>query len=304
MGYNIFMKTLFIYNPNAGKMQIKNELYDILNIFSKANYDLTVVPTKAKDEATNYIKKNVDKFELVICSGGDGTLNEVVNGMLTSNCEILPPLGYIPAGSTNDYASSLKIPFDMKKAAKLITSGLPTPYDMCKFNNRYFVYIAAFGAFTEVSYSTPQDIKNIIGHLAYVLEGIKSLTNIKAYSLKIKSQELSIEGNFIYGMVSNTYSVGGIYKLNKKIVKLDDGLFEVTLIRQPYDPIQLGEISGYLLGTQKQTEMVISFKTNKLTIETEENIPWTLDGEYGGNPKKITISNINKCINIISKVSN
>lgn len=295
------MKTLFIYNPNAGMMQIKNYLYDILNVFSKANYDLTVLPTKATQEAIKHVRKNCDRFDLIICSGGDGTLNEVVNGMMASKREILPLLGYIPAGSTNDFANSLKLPNDMVKAAKLITIGSPYKYDIGKFNSRYFVYVAAFGAFSEVSYATPQDMKNAIGHLAYIVEGIKSLANIKSYKVKFKTEELSVEGNFIYGMISNTYSVGGIYKLDKKSVKFDDGQFEVLLIREPKDPIELGEISGFILGNRKHTDMVISFKTSHIKIETDDNVPWTLDGEYGGNPNKINISVINNAIQIINR---
>ena len=295
------MKTLFVYNPNAGMMQIKNHLYDILNTFAKADFDLTVVPTKASGEATKCVKKNCGNYDLVICSGGDGTLNEVVNGLLTSNSEKLPILGYIPAGSTNDYATSLKIPKDMKKAAELITKCQPIAYDMGKFNSKYFIYVAAFGAFTSVTYSTPQETKNMIGHLAYIFEGIKSLTSIKSYKLKISSEDIKIEGKFIFGMISNTYSVGGIYKFDRKTVKLDDGQLEVMLVREPKNPIELAEINSYLVNSKTRTDMVISFKTDKITISTDDDMPWTLDGEYGGNPKKITITNINKAVKIISK---
>ena len=295
------MKTLFIYNPNAGQKQIKNYLYNILNIFAKADYDMTVFPTRKQGETIDYLKKNAKDYDLIICSGGDGTLNEAINGLMNAKLEDTPTLGYIPAGSTNDYANSIKIPKNMEKAAQLITEGSPTLYDVGKFNSKYFIYIAAFGAFTKVSYNTPQDIKNVLGHLAYLLEGIKSLSEIKAYKMKIKSEDLTIEGKFIYGMVTNTLSVGGIYKLNPKNVKLNDGEFEVMLIREPKDAIEFNEITSFLLGTINKTDLVLTFKTNKVQIETSENVHWTLDGEYGGNPEKIVIKNVPKAINIISK---
>lgn len=295
------MKTLFIYNPNAGKMQIKGYLYDILNIFAKAKYDLTVVPTTSSKEAFNYVLNNSNSFKRIICSGGDGTLNEVVDGLINAKANQTIELGYIPAGSTNDFANSIKLPTNMLKSANVIVSGKPRKYDVGKFNNKHFVYIAAFGAFSEVSYATPQDMKNVIGHFAYILEGIKSLPNIKSYKLKVKSNDLVIEGNFIYGMISNTLSVGGIYKFDKKSVNLNDGLLEVTLIRTPKDLLDLGEISAFLLGQISYTEMVLTFKTNNLIIETEENIHWTLDGEYGGDPKEINIFCLKDAVKIINK---
>ncbi|MDO4499738.1 MAG: diacylglycerol kinase family lipid kinase [Erysipelotrichaceae bacterium] len=295
------MKTLFIYNPNAGKMQIKNYLYDILNIFAKAEYDLTVVPTRKSGEATIYIKKNCHKYDLIICSGGDGTLNEVTSGLMYSKNEKLPLLGYIPAGSTNDFASSLKIPKNMIEAAEFVVKGKANSFDIGKFNRRHFIYIAAFGAFTRVSYATPQDIKNILGHLAYLIEGIKSISDIKSHHLKIHSKEYSGEGDFIYGMVTNTYSVGGVYQLDRKKVKLDDGLFEVLLVKMPKDLLELNEINRYFLGLTKKSDVVLSFTTNEIHFEADGDLAWTLDGEYGGNPNKVTIKNINKAIEIINK---
>ena len=292
------MKVLFIYNPYAGKTQIKNHLYDILNIFS--NYDLTVVPTNKQGQAKTYIKENYNKYELIICSGGDGTLNEVVNGLFINKGDI-PNIAYIPAGSTNDFASSIKLPKSMTSAAKLIIDGKPKAYDVGKFNDSYFIYVAAFGAFTDVSYATPQEKKNVLGHFAYLIEGLKSISNIKSYKVKIESEEFEIEDKFIYGMITNTYSVGGLYKLNKKEVKLDDGYFEVLLIKEPKDIIDLNNITSYLLGTIKESNLVYSFKTKKISLYTKNEMPWTLDGEYGGSPNIVSIENLNKAINIINK---
>ncbi len=293
------MKVLFVYNPFSGKTLIKNHLYDILNIFANAKYDLTIVPTTRKNEAKEYIEQNGHKYSLIICSGGDGTLNEAINGLLLNGHDI--PLGYIPAGSTNDFASSLKLPKNMANAASFITTNTAKAYDIGKFNESYFVYVAAFGIFTSVSYSTPQDIKNVLGHFAYVIEGLKSLSTIKSYEMEIKSNELNTKDKFIYGMITNTYSVGGLYKLDKKKVKLDDGLFEVLLIKEPKDILDLNEITSYLLGTIKDSSLIHHFKTSKVTFKTNENIPWTLDGEYGDSPNEITITNLNKVVRIISK---
>ncbi len=293
------MKVLFVYNPFSGKTLIKNHLYDILNIFANASYDLTIVPTTRRDEAKEYIEKNGHKFSLIICSGGDGTLNETVNGLLKNGHDI--PLGYIPAGSTNDFANSLKLPKNMANAASFITTNSPKSYDIGKFNDSYFVYVAAFGAFTSVSYSTPQDIKNVLGHFAYVIEGLKSLSTIKSYKIEIESKELNTKEKYIYGMITNTYSVGGLYKLDKKKVKLDDGLFEVLLVKEPKDILDLNEITSYLLGTTQDSYLIHHFKTSEITFRTNENIPWTLDGEYGDNPNVITIKNLNKAVRIISK---
>ncbi len=293
------MKVLFVYNPYSGKTQIKNHLYDILNIFAKASYDLTIVPTTKRNDAKEYVQNKAHKFDLIITSGGDGTLNETINGLLLNGHDV--PLGYIPAGSTNDFANSLKLPKNMANAASFITNNTPKYYDIGKYNDSYFVYVAAFGAFTSVSYSTPQDIKNVFGHFAYVIEGLKSLSTIKSYEMEVQSKELNTKEKFIYGMITNTYSVGGMYKLDKKKVKLDDGLFEVMLVKEPKDILDLNEITSYLLGTTLESNLIYHFKTSEISFKTNEKVPWTLDGECGDNPELITINNLNKAVRIISK---
>lgn len=292
------MKTLFIYNPQAGHKQIKYSLWDIINELTKEYKDLVVYSSKKQKDIYEYTKKNASKYDLVIVSGGDGSLSEAVNGIM--NLKKIPKLGYIPAGSTNDYASSLRLPKDMKKCAQLITEHKELKkIDIGKFNNNYFVYVAAFGAFTEVAYSTPQDVKNVIGHLAYLLNGINSLNKIKSYKLKIETKEKTYDGEYIFGMITNSLSVGGMYKLNSKTVKLDDGLFEVMLIKKPNDLIELEEITASLLNTKTKTNAVIKFSTNELKFTTYSKMSWTLDGEYGGTPSKIKITNINKTLTLI-----
>ena len=265
------MKTLFIYNPHAGMMQIKNHLYNILNIFASAEYDLTVYPTKKSGEIIEYLKNNALKFDLIVCSGGDGTLNETINGLLNLNSEKLPPLGYIPAGSTNDYASSIKIPKVMEKAAELIVNGKVQSYDVGKLNSKYFIYVAAFGAFTRVSYDTPQDVKNVFGHLAYLVEGVKSLSDIKAQKIKVKLDDTVVEGNFIFGMITNTLQVGGVYKLNPKEVSLDDGLLEVMLVKEPKDVVVFEDSPNGLMS---------SHKAGCFTIMIEDMSEYTPEMDY------------------------
>lgn len=291
------MKALLIFNPLSGVAQIKGSLYSIVNLFSKAGYNLNIHATQARGDAYNTINKTANEYDLIICSGGDGTLNEVVNGMIACDCKAT--LGYIPAGSTNDYASSLNLPKNMVKAAELIINGETSLYDIGNFNDKHFVYIGAFGAFTQVAYGTPQEAKNLVGHLAYVFEGIKSVSSIKAFHMHIKLEDKEYDEPFVYGMVTNSLSVGGVYKLNRDGVKLDDGLFEVMLIREPKSAIELSSITSYLLGIDSSSALVEIVKTNKICFTSQEAIPWTIDGEYGGTLTEVVITNKPRSLNII-----
>ena len=231
-------KMLFIFNPRSGKAQIRNRLMDILDIFTKAGYEVSVHVTQRPKDAMEVAAARGNDADLIVCSGGDGTLNETISGMML--LDRIPDLGYIPAGSTNDFASSLKIPKNMIAAAHLAVEGEAYPVDIGSFcGDRNFVYIAAFGAFTEVSYLTPQDKKNMLGHQAYMLESVKSLTSIKSYRMRVESEEITLEGEFIFGMVTNTISVGGFKGLVTQNVALNDGEFEVLLIRTPRTPLDL-----------------------------------------------------------------
>jgi diacylglycerol kinase (ATP) len=241
-------KMLFIFNPRAGKAQIKNKLLDIIDLFIQYNYEVIVHSTQRYLDAFEVVKDRAEQYDLVVCSGGDGTLDEVVSGMMNVTKRV--PIGYIPAGSTNDFANSLKLSKDMIKAAETAISGKRFPCDIGAFNNDYFVYIAAFGIFTDVSYQTKQEMKNILGHLAYLLEGVKRLYGIKSYHLRVESKEDVFEGDFIYGMITNSVSVGGFKNMTGKSVRLDDGVFEVTLIRQPKNPIELQEVISSLISAE------------------------------------------------------
>ncbi|WP_186423121.1 diacylglycerol/lipid kinase family protein [Lacrimispora celerecrescens] len=293
-------KILFIFNPRSGKAQIRNKLMDILDIFTKAGYELLVQVTQRTGDAMEAAAAYGDSVDLVVCSGGDGTLNETISGLM--KLDNIPDLGYIPAGSTNDFASSLKISKSMVKAAEAAVFGEPFPIDIgCFCGDRHFVYIAAFGAFTEVSYLTPQDKKNVLGHQAYMLEGMKSLASIQSYELRIECEELTLEGEFIFGMITNTMSVGGFKGLVTQDVALDDGEFEVLLIRTPKTPLDLTNIINYMFLKEEPNEYVHKFRTRSLRILSKEPIDWVLDGEFGGTRREVNIINLKKRIRIMRK---
>ena len=293
-------KILFIFNPRSGKAQIRNKLMDILDIFAKAGYELSVHVTQRTGDAMEAAAAYGDRVDLVVCSGGDGTLNETISGLM--KLDHIPDLGYIPAGSTNDFASSLKISKSMVKAAEAAVFGEPYSIDIgCFCGDRHFVYIAAFGAFTEVSYLTPQEKKNVLGHQAYMLEGMKSLASIKSYEMRIECDELTLEGEFIFGMITNTMSVGGFKGLVTQDVALDDGEFEVLLIRTPKTPLDLTNIINYMFLKEEPNEYVHKFRTRSLRILSEEPIDWVLDGEFGGTRREVNIINLKKRIRIMRK---
>ena len=289
-------KLYFIYNPHSGRGQIRNKLSDILQIFSQAGYELTVYPTKKNKDAIKRVEELPEGYDLVVCSGGDGTMDEVVEGMMQRTQKV--PIGYIPSGTVNDFARSLKIPKDMLKAAQIAVEGRNFPCDMGTFNQQHFVYIAAFGIFTDVAYSTRQDMKNVLGHMAYLLEGVKRLTNIPSYHLRFTSKEMTEEGNFIFGMVTNSRSVGGFKSIIGRKVQFDDGVFEVTFIRTPKNPVELQEILGAIILKEIDSKYMYSFRSSQILIEADTKIPWTLDGEYGGDCDTVQIQKHHKTFEI------
>ena len=289
-------KMLFVFNPKAGKGKIKTHLLDIVDIFSSHNYEIIIRSTQAPRDAYEKAKEYANSVDMIVCSGGDGTLDEVVTGIMEAESSV--PIGYIPAGSTNDFANSLFMPKNMTKVAEMIMEEELYHCDIGRFNQKTFAYVAAFGLFTDVSYETDQDLKNVLGHVAYVLEGVKRLFDIKSYHMKVSSEEVQVEDDFIVGMITNSRSVGGFKNLTGKNVDMNDGFFEVTLIVHPKNPLQLQEIMTALVMAEDNTDMIYSFKTRQLTIETDEEVPWTLDGEFGGNHSYVEIENRHKALNL------
>ena len=290
-------RLLFIYNPTAGKGEIRGSLSYILEEFSGRGYEVVVHPTTRAMDATRVMQEWGDSFDMIVCSGGDGTLDEVVTGMLSGRFS--RPVGYIPAGSTNDYASSLGLPMQLQSAAKAIMEGTIYPCDIGRMNDSYFVYVAAFGAFTHVSYDTPQDMKNMLGHMAYVIRGMMSLPTLRAFHAHFESQEQSGTGDFLVGMVTNSNSVAGFRGITGPNVDLNDGLFEVTLVRMPAVPaVEWPGILTALMngGTNKY---LVTFKTARLEFWFDEEVSWTRDGEFGGNHRHLVIENLPRALPII-----
>ena len=293
-------RILFIVNPKSGKGLIKNHLLEIIDVFVKDRMDVEVYVTQRKMDACRVTRRRAQNYDIIVCSGGDGTLDEVVTGMMELPRQQRVPVGYIPAGSTNDFAGSLGLPANMKNAAICITLKQPFRCDVGGFNENYFVYIAAFGAFTDVSYQTKQEVKNVLGHLAYVLEGAKRLFNLKSYRVKIHIGEELIEDDFIFGMVTNSQSVGGFKNITGKNVLLDDGVFEVTLIRRPKNALELQEILGAILHQEMDNKLIYARKARQVYFESEEEIPWTLDGEFGGIHRTVEVKNYMQAVAIMA----
>ena len=284
-------RLLFIYNPNAGRQKAKSNLSTILDIFSAAGYLTTVCPTRGRGDATDNAALSAG-YDRIVCCGGDGTLNETVTGLMNIPPRLRPVLGYIPTGTTNDFARNLSLPRGMDKMASVACQGIPRLCDLGRAGNHWFTYVAAFGLFTDVSYATPQNAKNMLGHMAYVLEGASRLSSIKSYTMNVEAESISITDEFIYGMVGNTVSVGGLVNLPSDKVKLDDGLFEVLLIRKPKHAADYQSIF-HALSTQTLPENgpLLGFPASKVTFNCDEPLPWTLDGEFGGEQSTFTIEN-------------
>lgn len=290
---------LFLYNPTAGKGRVTADLAAVLDVFTKAGYLTTVYPTQGKADATRIAAELGGQFDRVVCSGGDGTLSETVSGLM--QLDHPPVLGYIPFGSTNDCATTLRLPRDPVKAAQTASeTGVPRPWDIGRLNGRPFVYVAAFGAFTEVSYDTPQDLKNTFGHLAYVMAGIASLPSITPYHIKVEYDGNVLEDDFYFGMVSNAYSIGGIRLPTSEHVVLDDGLFEVDLVKKPVSIADVANGFQALLDqNQPSAGSRVHFKASHLTFTCEKPIPWTIDGEFGGKESVNEIVNCQRALTII-----
>lgn len=289
--------TLLVINQKAGRGNPGLKIVKIVNVFSENGMFPEIYLTQSKGDAYEKVKAKAGEYKKVICYGGDGTLDEVTAAVIKSGYN--PTIGYIPAGSTNDFAHSLNLSCsNVKKATEDAIKGKEFACDIGALNGRYFVYVAAFGLFTEVSYKTAQDMKNILGHAAYILEGAMSLFDIKTYNLKIKVDDDYLEGEFIYGMITNSESVGGIKNITGNDVEFDDGKFEVVFVKKSNNPIETNQIIQALI-THKPSDLVYMGKASRVEIETEDEIQWTLDGEDGGSYSNAVIENYNKLINIV-----
>ena len=290
-------KLLFVINPNAGKGEIKQHVLMCVDQFIRAGYQVEIYTTQKQRDAAEIIRERAGEFDRIVCSGGDGTLNEVISGMMEGGHKTA--LGYIPAGTVNDFATSLGIPKTPMQAASLCINGEPFEVDIGRFGDRYFNYIAAFGAFTEVSCQTSQDIKNLLGRVAYLLNGVKELPQIKPVPMSVISGEHILSGEFIYGMVSNTTTVGGFKGLTARDVQMDDGLFEVVLVRLPKNVSEWQQALAELSQPEQDWSFVIRFSASEVKFISRDPVAWTLDGEFGGKQTEVDIKTIHPGIRIL-----
>lgn len=293
------MKKLFlVMNPCSGKKRANKVLAEIIDVFNRADYEVTAYMTAARGDATRAAAERAADFDRIVCIGGDGTLNEVIAGLHEVGQQT--PIGYIPAGSTNDFASSLGLPKDLLDAARLAATGEPRKLDIGSFNGRCFSYVASFGAFTRTSYATPQGMKNALGHVAYLLAGAKELTSIRSTHMRfVLADGTSFEDDYIFGAISNSTSVAGLLTLSPDLVDLNDGLFELLLIRKPRSLLELSDCVLALTTQEYHTPMLTMVSTGRVEVDCPSELDWTLDGEYAAGQAHCVVENLHDAIRVI-----
>lgn len=297
---NPVKKMLFFVNPNAGHAEIRSALMEVLQIFSSGGYDVTVYPTAAPKDLTRKIVACGKEYDLLVCTGGDGTLNEAISGLMQLPEQTRPPLGYIPGGTVNDVASTLGLSKNPIEAARQIVSGREFALDIGSFgSDRWFTYVAAFGLFTDVAYETPQADKRVLGRLAYLLAGVRALNDVKPIPMRMCCNGQSVDCSVLDGLVCSTTSVGGFKPKADLGVSLDDGLAEVLLVRDFKNLIDFSNAAGCLLRGSFQNDYFIMRQTDHIRFEFDEPVPWTLDGEYGGDHKEVDIHINRRAVRIL-----
>lgn len=290
-------KLLFLVNPSSGKGRIRYSLFEITDIFTKAGYDVTVHPIQSGESSADYVREYGLDYDMIVCAGGDGTLNKLYSGYLCLRGDVseqdsdakLPSVGYIPCGSTNDFARSIGISLRPLAAARQAADGSPVLIDAGMFRDEAFVYIAAFGLFTQTSYATPQTAKNVLGHSAYVFQGIRELSEIRNYEIEAEFDGKKVTGSYIYGQITNSRSVGGVKVLRDRTILFSDGVFECLLIKEPGTIEELrGVINAFLTG-EIDSDLMIFERASRIKISSNGSIPWVIDGEYAGEYKDAEI---------------
>jgi len=291
-------RMLVVRNPRAGSFISQNSFLEAAGVIFKSDCNVYVYSTQGRGDATRIVAEEGGGYDCIVAFGGDGTLNEVINGLM--RLENRPLLGYIPAGTTNDFAAGLGLSRNPMKAAATVLEGVEQALDVGLFcGERYFSYVASFGTFTKASYSAPQDAKNILGYAAYLLEGIKSLSDVRPYALRIRAGEEEIRGDFIFGAVSNALSVGGLVKFDSAMVDLSDGLFECIMIRTPQSLADLQKILYDLATHHYDSDLILYRKAEEVTVSCDEPIDWTVDGELGGSKTEARVRCCHRAIRIL-----
>ena len=290
-------KLLFIVNPRAGRSKSRSPLFDAISVFSEAGYLTSLHKTSAPGDASVTAAREGEEYDLIVAAGGDGTLNEVITGLM--RLEKRPPLGYLPQGSTNDFAASLQISGNPVTAARAIVRNVPRMLDIGQWNERYFVYVASFGAFVKSSYSAPQAAKNALGHFAYILEGMKDLNTLRPYQVRLTADGEVLDGEYLFGAVCNSTSIGGLMKLDPERVVLDDGKFELLLVPNPRTALDLQNLVMALLNQKYDSEGLVFRHVSSLHLETEEDLPWSLDGEYAPSAAVVNIQNYRAALRML-----
>lgn len=293
-------KMLFIVNPISGQKKALKFLPEIISLFNRADYEVITYMTGARGDATRMAALRGGDVDIVVCCGGDGTFNETITGLLESGATV--PVGYIPSGSTNDFASSMKLSGNPLKAAQDIIEGKPIPFDVGKFGHRYFSYVASFGAFSQTSYTTPQSIKNILGHTAYVLSGISEISQIRMEHVRMDIDGEIVEDDYLFGAISNSTSVGGVLTLDPSLVDMGDGLFEILLVRAPRNLLEITEcLQGLQAQDYRNCSMVTFRSARKVRILASSHMPWTLDGEREEGHLEVFAENLHHAIHLMKQ---
>lgn len=293
-------KLLFIMNPFAGQKKANKVLPEILMQFTEAGFEINMAMTTGQGSATYLAAERGADADLVVCCGGDGTLNETITGLLRAGLEI--PVGYIPSGTTNDFASSLKLSHNPVQAAKDIIEGHPVSYDVGKFGDRYFCYVASFGAFTRSSYAVPQTVKNALGHTAYVLGGISELSQIRNEHIRMEIDGEVVEDEFLFGAICNSTSIGGILTLPPDQVDMGDGIFEVMLIRSARNFNEIGDCIQAVQSQKYNCGMITFRPARSVKITADPFMAWTLDGEKADGYQEVMVENLHHAVRIVKRV--
>lgn len=293
-------KMLFVMNPYSGQRRANRYLAEIIGLYNRAGYEVVTHMTAGPGDAARIVGQLGEGKDVVVCCGGDGTFNETISGLLQNGYNV--PVGYIPAGSTNDFAASMKLPTNIMQAAQLVLEGEPVAYDVGKFGERYFAYVASFGAFTRASYATPQSVKNALGHTAYVLEGITELSQIRKEHIRMEIDGKMVEDDFLFGAISNSTSVGGILTLDPTQVDMSDGLLEVLLVRAPRSLLEIHECIQAVQSQRYNCAMITFCSGHRIKIWSDPDMPWTLDGEREGGHAQVDAVNQHLAIRLIREV--